>query len=511
MKSGRTCVRFLVVVLVFIVLETFQGCAAESSRPNIVLIYADDLGYGDVSCYGAKQIQTPNIDRFSREGLRFTDAHSSSATCTPSRYSLLTGEYAWRRRGTGVLPGDAPLIIEPGRTTTASVLKQAGYKTAIVGKWHLGLGRPGMDWNSEIKPGPLELGFDYGFLMPATGDRVPCVYVENHRVVGLDQNDPLKVSFSGKVGADPTGRERPELLKLHPSHGHDQTIINGVSRIGYSSGGKSAQWSDEEMADEYVRRAARFIAENKSAPFFLFFSTHDIHVPRIAHSRFAGKSGMGPRGDVILQLDWCVGELLSVLEQNQLTRNTLIILSSDNGPVVDDGYRDDAKEKLGTHRPAGPLRGGKYSIFEGGTRVPFIARWPDRIKPGVSDALISQVDFLATFAALTKQEFNQTTAPDTQNVLAALLGDSPTARITLIEHAGGLAVRQGNWKFIPRRPGAKRNANTDTETGNDPEVQLYDLSMDLGERENLAGKHPDKVRELTSILERERSRGFARP
>jgi arylsulfatase A-like enzyme len=328
--------------------------------------------------------------------------------------------------------------------------------------------------------------------------------------VGLDPNDPLKVSFTGKIGADPTGKEHPGLLKLHPSHGHDQTIINGVSRIGYSSGGKSAQWSDEEMADEYVRRATRFITENKATPFFLFFSTHDIHVPRIAHPRFAGKSSMGPRGDVILQLDWCVGELLSVLEQNQLTKNTLVIFTSDNGPVVDDGYRDDAKEKLGSHSPSGPLRGGKYSIFEAGTRVPFIARWPDRIKPGVSDALISQVDFLATFAALARQEFNQKTAPDTQNILLALLGDSPTARATLIEHTGGLAVRQENWKFIPKRSGPKRNANTDTETGNDPEPQLYDLSTDLGEKENIANKHPDKVRELTAILESERAKGFPR-
>ena len=316
--------------------------AAENRKPNIVLIYADDLGYGDVSCYGAKQIQTPNIDRIAREGLRFTDGHSSSATCTPSRYSMLTGEYAFRRRGTGVLPGNAPLIIEPGRPTMASVLKKGGYKTGVVGKWHLGLGGAGMDWNGEIKPGPLELGFDYCFLMPATGDRVPCVYVENHRVVGLVPADPLKVSFREKVGAEPTGKEHPELLKVHPSHGHDQTIVNGVSRIGYSTGGKSAQWQDEDMADMFVKKAAAFIEESKEAPFFLFFATHDIHVPRIAHSRFAGKSSMGPRGDVILQLDWCVGELLRALDQHNLTRDTLVIFTSDNGPVVDDGYRDDA-------------------------------------------------------------------------------------------------------------------------------------------------------------------------
>jgi len=260
-------------------------------KPNILLIYADDLGYGDVSCYGATHVQTPNIDRLAREGVRFTDAHTTSSTCTPSRYSMLTGEYAWRRRGTGVLPGDAPLIIEPGRTTMASVLQQAGYKTGVVGKWHLGLGRTNLNWNSEIKPGPLELGFDYCFLMPATGDRVPCVYVENHRVVGLDPKDPLKVSFGEYIGNEPTGNDHPEMLKMHPSHGHDFTIVNGVSRIGYSSGGKSARWSDEDMADTYVKRATEFIEQNKREPFFLYFATHDIHVPRMPHARFAGKSG----------------------------------------------------------------------------------------------------------------------------------------------------------------------------------------------------------------------------
>src|SRR5688572_11272282 len=423
---------------------------AQDRKPNILLIYADDLGYGDLGCYGATLVKTPNIDRLANEGLRFTDAHSTSATCTPSRYSMLTGEYAWRKRGTGVLPGNAPLIIEPERATMASVLQKAGYKTGVVGKWHLRLGRAGMDWNGEIKPGPLEIGFDYSFLMPATGDRVPCVYVENHRVVGLNPNDPLKVSFAEYIGDEPTGRKNPELLKMHPSHGHDFTIVNGVSRIGYQSGGKSARWDDLTMAEVFAYRARDFIEGHKSAPFFLFFSTHDIHVPRLPHPRFAGKSLMGPRGDAILQLDWCVGELLNALDHHGLGQNTLIIFTSDNGPVVDDGYRDDAKEKLGNHQPAGPWRAGKYSIFEGGTRVPFIVRWPSRVKQGVSDALISQVDFPATFAALVGQKFESKTSPDTQNILPALLGDSPNGRTQLVEHAGGLAIRVGEWKFIPQ-------------------------------------------------------------
>lgn len=496
-----------ILPLVLLLALATGASAADAKKPNIILIYADDLGYGDVGCNGAKRVATPNIDRLAKEGLRFTDAHCASSTCTPSRYAMLTGEYAWRKKGTGVLPGDAALIIEPERTTAASVLRAAGYKTGVVGKWHLGLGSGNTDWNSDIKPGPLEIGFDYCFLMPATGDRVPCVYLENHRVIGLDPKDPLKVSFSEYIGEEPTGKKNPELLKMQPSHGHDQTIVNGVSRIGYMSGGAHARWIDEDMADTYVKAASAFIEKHKSEPFFLYFATHDIHVPRLPHARFAGKSELGVRGDVIMEFDWCVGEMLAALEKNGIAENTLVIFSSDNGPVVDDGYRDGAREKLGDHTPAGPLRGGKYSIFEGGTRVPFVVRWPGRVKPGVSDALICQVDFPATFAALTGQAFDAKTAPDSQNILPALLGDSPTGRTQLVEHSGGLAIRQGTWKYIPKRPGQKLIVPTNTETGNDPNVQLYDLSSDLGEKTNIAAEHAEKVEALAAALAAERAKG----
>ncbi len=482
-----------------------------AATPNIVLIYADDLGFGDVSCYGATRVQTPNIDRLASEGLRFTDAHSSSATCTPSRYSMLTGEYAWRKKGTGVLPGDAKLIIDPNRTTLASLLQKAGYTTGIVGKWHLGLGggTNATDWNQEIKPGPNELGFDHSFILPATGDRVPCVYVENHRIVGLQSQDPLVVSFATNkvVGNEPTGKEQPELLRVKPSHGHDVTIVNGISRIGSMGGGKAAWWKDEDIADVLTKRAVSFIEQNNGKPFFLYFSTHDIHVPRVPHSRFAGKTEMGPRGDVIAQLDWCVGEVMAVLKKHNLDASTLVIFSSDNGPVVDDGYRDDAVEKLGDHRPAGPFRGGKYSKFEGGTHVPFIVRWPGRVKPGVSDALVCQIDLMTSFADLVTGKRSAASGPDSQNILPALLGDSKQGREVLVEHANGLALRKGPWKYIEGRKGMAVQKNTNTETGNALLPQLYDLSKDPAEKENIAADHPALVKDLAAQLQAIRRAG----
>ena len=484
--------------------------AAET--PNIVLIYADDLGYGDVGCYGAEAVATPHIDRIAREGLRFTDGHCPSATCTPSRYAMLTGEYAWRQRGTGVARGNAALIIDPERITLASILKDAGYTTGVVGKWHLGLGSGDVDWNGAVKPGPLELGFDECFLIPATGDRVPCVYVEGHHVVGLDPTDPIQVSYGKPIGNDPTGIDHPELLKMHPSHGHNMTIVNGISRIGYMSGGHSARWVDEDLADVITQRAVKFLDQHSEKPFFLYFSYHDIHVPRVPHERFVGSSGMGPRGDAIVQLDWCTGEILKALDRLDLTENTLVIFTSDNGPVVDDGYQDDAVEKLGNHKPAGPLRGGKYSAFEAGTRVPFIVRWPGRVKPGTSsDALVCQVDFPASFAAFVDRKLEDDDAPDSFNVMPALLGESATGRTHLVEHARTLSIRHGTWKLIEPSRGPQVFTNTNIESGHDSAPQLYDLSQDLGEQQNLAVRHPERVRELTNLLNEIRDAGRSRP
>jgi len=326
------------------------------------------------------------------------------------------------------------------------------------------------------------------------------VYVDNRRVVNLDPNDPIKVSFKEPIGNEPTGRANPELLKMKHSHGHDFTIINGIGRIGYMTGGKSARWKDEDMADIFTQKAVSFIENHAKQPFLLYFATQDIHVPRVPHERFAGKSGMGPRGDVILQLDWAVGKVLETLDRLGLSQNTMIVFSSDNGPVVDDGYQDQAVELLNGHTPAGPLRGGKYSAFDAGTRVPFIVSWPQKIKAGVSSALVSQIDLLASFASLTGQTFDAVTAPDTRNYLPALLGKDKKGRDHVIEHAGTFSVIQGDWKYIAPSKGAKMSVETNTELGNDTKPQLYDLKRDLGEKNNLAETNPAKLKELEELL-----------
>ena len=276
------------------------------------------------------------------------------------------------------------------------------------------------------------------------------------------------------------------------------------------------------MADVFTGKAIAFIEQHRAKPFFLYFALHDPHVPRVPHPRFVGATTMGPRGDAIAQLDWSVGQVLSTLDRLKLAKDTLVLFTSDNGPVLDDGYRDDAVEKLGNHAPAAPFRGGKYSNFEGGTRIPFVVRWPARVKPSVSDALVSQVDLLASFAALVGvsasarlQDARATvdkpepSARDSENVLPALLGTSKTARAALVEQAGSLSLRQGHWKYIAPSKGPSINPNTKTELGNDPEPQLYDLAADEAERNNLATTHPEKVREMAAVLERSGTEGPA--
>ena len=482
-----------------------NGCAKQPVRkPNVVFIYADDIGFGDLSCNGAKTIKTSNVELLAAQGVRFANMHSSAATCTPSRYCLLTGEYAWRREGTGIATGDAGSIIRPERFTLADLFKNSGYRTAAVGKWHLGLGekKGTQDWNGLINPGPSDLGFDYSFIIPATGDRVPCVFVENERVVNLDPNDPIAVSYEKNFEDEPTGKLNPELLSMYPSHGHDMSIVNGISRIGYMKGGKSALWKDEEIGDVITEKAIKFIERSKDGPFFLYFATHDIHVPRVPNPRFTGKSGMGPRGDAILEFDWSVGEVLKTLKRLGIEKNTIVIVTSDNGPVVDDGYKDQAVELLGAHKPAGKFRGGKYSSFEGGTRVPGILCWPGTVKPGISDELLCQVDLLKTFARLLKADLPSGAAPDSEDHLGAWLNRGGKGRefLVLQNANNNLSIEDGRWKFIAPGQGRAFNSNTKTELGNLAQDQLYDLSSDPGEKLNAATKNPQIVERLRSKL-----------
>jgi arylsulfatase A-like enzyme len=489
------------------------GPSFAADKPNILFILADDIGYSDLSCYGAKHAQTPHLDKLAAAGCKFTDSHSPASTCTPTRRAFLTGRYSWRQQpGSGIAPGDAPLTIPPGTPTVASLLKSAGYRTGVVGKWHLGLGpEGGPDWNNEIKPGPLEIGFDYAFLMPATGDRVPTVYVENHRIVGLDPADPITVSYKQKVGTEPTGKENPELLKLKHTHGHDMTIVNGVGRIGWMTGGKAALWKDEDMADTYTKKAIAFIESSKDKPFFLYFASHNIHVPRVPHPRFKGASPVGTRGDAIHELDAAVGELLATLDRLKLADNTLVIFTSDNGGVMDDGYEDVGKAD---YHPNAPLRGGKGTLFEGGTRVPFIARWPGQIKPGIgSDALFAHLDMPATFAAIAGAKIPAGGCADSVNVLPALLGQSKTGRADFVSHVGGtkgpFALRAGQWKFIQAGGGGYGKAAKGEDKK--PQPQLYNLADDLAEQANLAAKQPEKLAELRSLLDKIKDSGHNRP
>lgn len=472
---------------------------ASSSKPNIIIVNLDDLGYGDVGAYGSTELKTPNFDQLAEGGLRFTSGHSTSATCTPSRFALMTGIYPWRNKDAKILPGTAPLLIKTDQPTIASVLKGIGYETGIVGKWHLGLGAGDADWNKKITPGPNELGFNYSHILAATQDRVPTVYIENGHVVGLDPSDPIQVDYDKNFEGEPTGLDNPELTTMKWHHGHNQSIVNGVPRIGFMKGGKKALWNDEEMADHFLKKAQEFVTENKEKPFFLYYAMQQPHVPRTPHPRFAGVTGMGPRGDAIAEADWCLGELLKTLEENKQLENTLIVFTSDNGPVVNDGYYDDAVEKLGNHKPSGPLRGGKYSLFEAGTRVPFVTYWKGTIQPGVSDALVCQIDLIASIAALTGAAFE---GQDSQNLLDVFLGKSDKGRENLVlEASGRTALREGDWVLIPPYNGRPKNTQVNIELGNSPEFKLYNLSEDLGQQNNLAPTHEQKVKEMTQKLE----------
>lgn len=414
---------------------------AQSSprQPNVVIIVADDLGYGDLSCYGAHRIQTPGMDRIANEGIRFRQGYCTAATSTPSRYSLLTGLYPWTNREAKILPGNAALIINTQQVTLPKVMKQAGYVTGSVGKWHLGLGDGAVDWNKLVYPGAKEIGYDYSFIQAATNDRIPCIFIENGRGVNLDPNDPLYVSYKENFPGEPTGK---------------------VNRL------------------------------------------HQPHVPRVPNERFAGKSGMGPRGDVILEADWCVTEFLKEMDKLGLTENTLVIFTSDNGPVLDDGYQDQAVELVGDHKMAGPLRGGKTSLYDGGTCIPFMLRWPAEVKPGaVSDALVCQMDLLASLSALIGQTYSDKV--DSQNTLPVFLGKGGNGRKELVlEGYFNYALRDGDWVMIPPYPDTYGDAEEAAFAGNSNCYQLYNVKEDIGQQVNLAEKEPKRLRQMMMTFER---------
>lgn len=476
---------------------------ASSDQPNVVIIYGDDVGYGDVGAYGSKQIPTPHIDALAARGLQFTDGHCSAATCSPSRFSMLTGIHAFRAN-VRILAPNAPLAIPVDTYTIADLFKDAGYQTAVIGKWHLGLGskKSPANWNGEVKPGPLEIGFDYSFLLPSTNDRVPCIYLENYNVVNYDPNDPIYVGTSPKQVNHPGNTKYPDgktnreaMTYYQSSHGHNHSVINGIGRIGYMSGGKAALWDDETMADVFIDKAREYITRHKDEPFFLFFSSQDIHVPRAPHPRFQGKTELGYRGDAMVQFDWSVGQIVDALKANGLLENTLIIFSSDNGPTYDDGYVDGTSAKTSTvnndrnHYAAGPFRGGKYQIYEGGTRVPLIISWPSKISAGTTDALVNQIDFLHSFARLLGLDLPDGAAVDSRNTLSAFLGRSEQGLPFMIEEAANaLALRKDNWKYIEFHASKYKPKPRSSE--------LYDLSEDIAEANNVIKDHPEIAESL---------------
>ena len=478
--------------------------AGAQERPNVVLLVADDLGYGDLGCYGARNVATPNVDSLAAAGVRHANCHAVAATSTPSRYSILTGHYSWRRPDTNVAAGNACSIIHDDQYTLADAMKAAGYTTAAIGKWHLGLGTEtgAQDWNGRIDLTPRDLGFDYHYIQAATADRVPCVYLEQDTIANFDPSAPISVSYKENFPGEPTGASNPELLKLHPSHGHAQSIVDGISRIGYMKGGGKALWKDENIADSIAAHAVRFIAENKERPFFLYLCTNDVHVPRWPHERFRGKNVMGLRGDAIAQFDWTVGRVTAALDSLGLADNTLIILTSDNGPILDDGYADEAIERLNGHSPTAGRRGTKYSSYEGGTLVPCIVRWPARVQPQSDDVLLSQIDLMASLADLVKSELPEGAAPDSRNMLPQLLGESLEPRPWILEQpsAGPLSLRTPRWKYIPASSfGTKITWGPDVETGNQPVDQLYDMEADPLESTNVAVRYPLTLKALKSL------------
>ena len=478
---------------------------AMANPPNVVVIFADDLGYGDLGCYGATKVTTPNIDRLAEQGKRFTDAHSASAVCTPSRYALMTGEYPHRKGHSRPVFLKTGLIIDPERQTVADLMKTAGYTTACIGKWHLGFGNKAPDWNGELKPGPLELGFDFYFGVPVVNSHPPFVWVENHRVLGLVENDPFVFGKKAKT------KEFFEKM--------------GVNQIG-GADAAHALYDDEAVGESLVAKSVEWLRKQKDNPFFLYLATTQIHHPFTPAQRFRGTSRCGRYGDFIHELDWMVGEVMNTLDEIGAAENTLVLFTSDNGGMFNVGGQD--AWDLG-HRMNGELLGYKFSAWEGGHRVPFIARWPGKIEAGsTSDQLVSNIDLFASMAALTGVKVREGQGADSVNFLPALTGDPAKP---LRDHLvlapfkpTHLSIRKGKWMYIGAQAGggftaAKRGAhafggpkaleyakreNSDLEKGrvrpDAPPAQLYDLQADIKQTTNLYREYPNVVQEMQALL-----------
>ena len=499
----KSLILTLIIAFVLSCQKKNSDNVSKIEKPNIIILYANDLGYGDVSCYGATQVNTPNIDQLAAEGLKFTDAHSAAASSTPSRYALLTGKYAFRKKAHGhSLSGTDPLLIDLTNETMPLMFHNAGYATAVIGMWNLGLGDGEVNWNERISPGPLEVGFDYSYIIPATGDRVPCVLLENQEVVNLNPKDPITVSYTSPIGDEPKAYEHPELLRYPSDRYHSDAIVNGVGRIGYMSGGKAALWREENFAKIFTEKAKGFIGKSKGEPFFLYLAFHGIHGPRLPHDDFKGKTKMGPRGDAIVEIDWCVGEIVSYIKALGLAKNSLIVFTSDNGPVLNDGYEDQSVALLGNHKPSGPFRGGKYSAYEAGTRVPTIVYWPEIVELGTSDALVSQIDLYSSFAELLKVPRNEEL--DGENMLSTFLGKTKIGKECLIEESLIVSLRKNNWKYIPATEITAEDwlPQKGIEGGFQSSPQLFDLNEDISESNNLAWKYPKMVIEFDQILKK---------
>ncbi len=480
LKSG------LLVLLALVAAQPLQAGGKKQGPPNIIFLMADDLGTGDLGCYNKKsKIPTPNFDRLAASGVRFTDSHTPSAVCTPTRYGVLTGRYCWRSRlKRGVLNGYSPLLIETDRMTLASFLRSQGYHTGVVGKWHLGLGNAAkVDYSRPLTPGPNTVGFDYFFGIPASLDMAPYVYVENDRVVEAP-TDTVKGSKMRRHGGGGFWRAGP----IAPSFDFNEVLPKIT-----------------EKAVSYIEKRAKH-----KQPFFLYMPLSAPHTPWMPLKKFQGKSKAGPYGDFVVQVDWTVGQILDALDRLKVADNTLIIVTSDNG-----AHWLPQDIRMFGHLANFIFRGQKADIWEGGHRVPFLVRWPGHTKKGTTcDETICHTDMLATFAGILGKKLPKNAGEDSFNILPAILGKnkSPIREATIHHSANGtFAIRQGDWVFIEKLgSGGFSKPRTLKPKPGGPKGQLYNLAKDIGQKNNLYLQEPQVVTRLQSLLNRYRKQGYSR-